>query len=192
MSAHSPPIVLDYEEGVDRKTLKRLTDRFLEVNRQRWLRARSALTYRQQVVLDLLPLVFHLNHPALPGYADKDCPSGIACYEPEFLALDNLAALEEYLLRPIARFAPMVFEDTTLSDHPCFRVVCEQAEPETIQIFYRGGRRGLHLWVADEQGALVGWQCRDGNRNCVLRSLVRFLENLAERRQQPYSRLPAK
>ncbi|MDY6798321.1 MAG: hypothetical protein SVX28_06180, partial [Pseudomonadota bacterium] len=70
MSAQSPPIVLDYDEGIDRKTLKRLTDRFLEVNRQRWSRARSALTYRQQVILDLLPLVFHLNHPALPGYAD--------------------------------------------------------------------------------------------------------------------------
>lgn len=87
MSPQSPAIVLDYDEGIDRKTLKRLTDRFLEVNRQRWLRARSALTYRQQGILDLLPLVFHLNHPALPGYADNDCPFGIACYEPEEAAL---------------------------------------------------------------------------------------------------------
>lgn len=103
--------------------------------------------------------------------------------EPEFLALDNLAALEEYLLRPTARFAPVVFEATTLSDHPCLRVVCEQAKPETIQIFYREDKRRLHLWVADEQGALVGWQCRGGHRDYVLRPLVRFLENLAERRQ---------
>jgi adenylate cyclase class 1 len=87
VSAQSPPIVLDYDEGIDRKTLKRLTDRFLEVNRQRWLRARSALTYRQQAVLDLLPLVFHLNHPGLPGYSDNDCPCGIACYKPDEAAL---------------------------------------------------------------------------------------------------------
>ncbi len=103
--------------------------------------------------------------------------------EPEFVALENLAALEEYLLRPVTRFAPMVFEAGTLSDDPCLRVVCERAEPESIQIFCREDGRTLRLWVVDEHGAVVGWQCRGGNRDNVLRPLVQFLENLAERRQ---------
>ena len=103
--------------------------------------------------------------------------------EPEFVALENLAALEEYLLRPVARFAPLVFETNTLSDDPCLRLVCERAEPESIQIFCREDGRMLRLWVVDEHGAVVGWQCRGGNRDNVLRPLVRFLENLTERRQ---------
>lgn len=83
MVAHAPPIVLDFEEGIDRKTLRRLRDRFLVVNRQRWERAHSSLTYRQQAVLEVLPLVFHTNHPALPGYLDADCPYGLSHYQPD-------------------------------------------------------------------------------------------------------------
>ena len=82
MTVQALPIVLDFEEGIDRKTLKRLRDRFLLVNRQRWERACSALTWRQQVVLEVLPLVFHLNHPSLPGYLNGLCPEGICGYTP--------------------------------------------------------------------------------------------------------------
>lgn len=82
MNVHSLPIVLDFDEGIDRKTLRQLRDRFRAVNRARWERTRSALTYRQQSVLDVLALVFHLNHPALPGYQDHDCPFGLTHYHP--------------------------------------------------------------------------------------------------------------
>ncbi|PXX92270.1 class I adenylate cyclase [Marinobacter vulgaris] len=82
MTFSSAPIALDFDEGIDRKTLRRLRDRFMAVNQQRWERARSALTYRQQAVLEVLPLVFHLNHPSLPGYLDSDCPYGLSHYRP--------------------------------------------------------------------------------------------------------------
>ncbi|MEQ9545761.1 MAG: class I adenylate cyclase [Marinobacter sp.] len=82
MSTHKTPIALDFDEGIDRKTLRRLRDRFIALNQQRWERAHSALTYRQQAVLDVLPLVFHLNHPSLPGYLDRDCPYGLSHYKP--------------------------------------------------------------------------------------------------------------
>lgn len=87
MTAHAAPISLDFEEGIDRKTLRRLRDRFLLVNQQRWNRAHSALSYRQQSVLEVLPLVFHLNHPALPGYLDGDCPYGLVNYTPSAATL---------------------------------------------------------------------------------------------------------
>ncbi|QSP95879.1 class I adenylate cyclase [Marinobacter salinisoli] len=82
MTAHVAPITLDFDEGIDRKTLRRLRDRFLALNAQRWERARSSLTYRQQIVLEILPLVFHVNHPSLPGYLDRDCPFGLSGYQP--------------------------------------------------------------------------------------------------------------
>lgn len=88
MTVHAAPIVLDFEDGIDRKTLRRLRDRFLLVNEQRWRRACSALTYRQQMVLELLPLVFHRNHPALPGYLDGNCPDGFNGYTPGPEVLD--------------------------------------------------------------------------------------------------------
>lgn len=73
---------IDFSEGVDRKHLKAIAARFDALNRVRLDRARSALTWRQQVVLDLLPLVFHLNHPALPGYYAGECAHGLDRYEP--------------------------------------------------------------------------------------------------------------
>ncbi|SFR82514.1 adenylate cyclase [Marinobacter daqiaonensis] len=84
---HKRPVHVDFSEGVDRKVLKCITERFCELNRVRLDRARSALTWRQQTVLDLLPLVFHLNHPALPGYHAADCPRGLQRYQPSELAL---------------------------------------------------------------------------------------------------------
>ncbi|WP_404367627.1 class I adenylate cyclase [Marinobacter sp.] len=82
MTVHAIPITLDFEEGIDRKTLRRLRERFCLVNEARWGRVRSSLSWRQHSVLDLLPLVFHLNHPALPGYLDHDCPFGVCRYTP--------------------------------------------------------------------------------------------------------------
>lgn len=84
---HNRPVLVDFSEGVDRKVLKRITDRFCTLNQLRLDRARSALTWRQQIVLDLLPLVFHLNHPALPGYHASDCPHGLDRYQPADLAI---------------------------------------------------------------------------------------------------------
>jgi adenylate cyclase class 1 len=75
-------IDLNFAEGIDRKTLVRLRDRFLTLNRGRYRQALQALGSRQQVVLELLPLILHGNHPTLPGYLDATCPHGIACYEP--------------------------------------------------------------------------------------------------------------
>ena len=81
-------IKLNFEEGIDRKTLKVLRHRFETVNRERLARACAALGARQRQVLDLLPLALHLNHPALPGYLDADCPAGLASYAPDAGALE--------------------------------------------------------------------------------------------------------
>lgn len=54
----------DLDEGIDRKVLSQLRARFLTLNEGRMARAMEGLSLRQQMVLKLLPLFFHVNHPS--------------------------------------------------------------------------------------------------------------------------------
>ena len=56
--------------------------RFITLNLDRLRRVHENLTPRQQDFLEILPLLFHLNHPLLPGYVAKDTPFGISDYSP--------------------------------------------------------------------------------------------------------------
>ncbi|MGV8919359.1 MAG: class I adenylate cyclase [Pseudomonas sp.] len=77
----------DLDEGIDRKVLSQLRNRFLTLNDGRLGRAMEGLSTRQQAVLTLLPLFFHVNHPLLPGYVSGSTPAGVSDYEPEAHAL---------------------------------------------------------------------------------------------------------
>lgn len=70
------------DEGIDRKQLKQLRARFLLINSGRLDRAMQALSSRQQMVLKLLPLLLHVNHPLLPGYVSGSTPAGLPDFEP--------------------------------------------------------------------------------------------------------------
>lgn len=72
----------DLNEGIDRKVLSQLRKRFLTLNEGRLARANEGLSTRQQGVLTLLPLFFHVNHPLLPGYVSGTTPAGVSGYEP--------------------------------------------------------------------------------------------------------------
>ncbi|MCZ6895613.1 MAG: class I adenylate cyclase, partial [Gammaproteobacteria bacterium] len=56
--------------------------RFLTINRDRLRRVEINLTPRQRDFLDILPVLFHINHPLLPGYISKTTPFGICDYMP--------------------------------------------------------------------------------------------------------------
>jgi adenylate cyclase class 1 len=71
-----------FDDGVDRKRLRQLKQRFMGVNQARLARARSSLDARQLVFLDVLPLLFHSNHPMLPGYVSHQTPHGVSDYTP--------------------------------------------------------------------------------------------------------------
>ena len=80
---YSRPIdIHDIDEGVDRKQLSQLKQRFLDLNTQRYSRTCAALTERQQQFLQVLPLLFHINHPMLPGYVSHRTPAGVYHYTP--------------------------------------------------------------------------------------------------------------
>jgi adenylate cyclase class 1 len=81
------------EEGFDRKALKAIKQRFLQVNEARLTRTKSALDTHQQVFLELLPLLFHINHPMLPGYVSHHTPCGLSDYNPTKLELERAQRL---------------------------------------------------------------------------------------------------
>ncbi|ROL68056.1 adenylate cyclase [Pseudomonas protegens] len=84
---HTHEIRPDLDEGIDRKVLSRLRARFLTLNAGRMARAMEGLSARQQLVINLLPLFFHVNHPLLPGYVSGTTPAGLSNYEPDAQAL---------------------------------------------------------------------------------------------------------
>ncbi|MEQ8660193.1 MAG: hypothetical protein RLW62_05200, partial [Gammaproteobacteria bacterium] len=61
--------------------------RFGMVNRERLRRVVESLSARQREFLDLLPLLFHINHPLLPGYVGRDAPFGVADHTPTAASL---------------------------------------------------------------------------------------------------------
>jgi len=77
----------DLDQGIDRKVLGQLRARFLKVSAGRLQRALQGMSTRQQLVLKLLPLFFHVNHPLLPGYVSGLTPAGISAFEPDDDAL---------------------------------------------------------------------------------------------------------
>ncbi len=81
--------------------------RFLALNRERLIRAHACLNNKQQSFLDILPLLFHTNHPAFPGFISKSTPKGIYDYSPTKKTLDiakSLARSFEYQKRALSRY----------------------------------------------------------------------------------------
>ena len=83
--AHLSAPALD--EGTGRHVLQQLRGRFLSVNQGRLARAMEGLAPRQQALLNLLALFFHINHPLLPGYVSDCTPAGVSGYEPDTTTL---------------------------------------------------------------------------------------------------------
>lgn len=67
---------------ISKKDLRLVKQRFMNLHKLKMQRARDAITPRQKIFLDILPLLFHVNHPVLPGYVSADTPAGIADFAP--------------------------------------------------------------------------------------------------------------
>ncbi|QBQ53465.1 class I adenylate cyclase [Nitrosococcus wardiae] len=66
---------------------KDIRQRFFLLNRHRLGRVRESLWPRQRVFLDVLPLLFHTNHPLLPGFSGTSIPCGVSNYSPTATAI---------------------------------------------------------------------------------------------------------
>ena len=83
MSVFKNKLAPDFSDGVDRKLLKKVRDRFMQVNDDRLDKTYAGLAPRHQDVLLVLPLLYHVNHPLMPGYVARDAPVGVSAYEPD-------------------------------------------------------------------------------------------------------------
>jgi adenylate cyclase, class 1 len=91
-------------QAVDTGAIKK---RFLLLNKERLRRAEDCMRTNQRDFLDFLPLLFHINHPRLPGYVAKEIPSGICDYAPSERALtaaNRYINRFEYKKRAMARY----------------------------------------------------------------------------------------
>ena len=82
-------------DEIDQKQLKTYRDDFLKLSRLRSSRMESSMSPRQVDRLKLLPLLFHVSHPMLPGYVDKRTPFGLPNYSP--------SKLEKRLVRSVSQ-----------------------------------------------------------------------------------------
>ena len=86
---------------------KEIKQRFFALNKARLQRTRADLRQRQLDFLDLLPLLYHINYPTLPGYVSKHTPAGIPDYSPGNQALQLASRLSKsfvYKRRAYRRF----------------------------------------------------------------------------------------
>lgn len=67
--------------GLDRHHLHNVRSAFLKLNQARLELARDSLGKVQRIFLDVLPMLFHYNHPMLPGYISRNTPSGLYGYD---------------------------------------------------------------------------------------------------------------
>ena len=69
-------------EDISKKDLLAVIQRFKNLNQLRLQRVQSFLQPRQHAFLNILPLLFHQNHPLLPGYTSSESPIGIPDFTP--------------------------------------------------------------------------------------------------------------
>ena len=70
------------ERAVKGPAEKGQEQRFMAINRDRLRRVFETLHPRQQAFVELVPLLFHVNPPLLPGYVSQDTPAGLSDYTP--------------------------------------------------------------------------------------------------------------
>ncbi|MCB1852543.1 MAG: class I adenylate cyclase [Gammaproteobacteria bacterium] len=95
------------QEGIGRKDLNQICRRFTLIQRERLQRIEHELLPSQQDIIRLLPLLFHINHPMLPGFVNTTTPAGIPNFSPtklQLLTAKRISRSFDYQKRARRRF----------------------------------------------------------------------------------------
>jgi adenylate cyclase class 1 len=148
---------VDDAEGLGRKQLKRIVGRFLALRDTRLRRIRATLTHEQRSFFDLLPLLWHVNHPMLPGFVSSQTPAGLIGYRPN---------REQILL---ARRYLRGFRDDRR----------QQRETPILGLYLMGSMGSLGQTSDSDMDF---WLCHDGAVDARGRELLRLKAELLEQR----------
>lgn len=155
MGSHSlnkPDTTPDRE--FDPAALGALVRRFRHLHGERLARTAARLPERQRRVLEALPMLYHRNHPSLPGYAGPDVPAGIARFRPTRQHAEALQRIARGYREPATAGA--------------------QNDLQAIFIMGSGGT------VGQSQGSDIDlWVCCDAMLHSVLWPKVRLLDQWA-------------
>lgn len=75
------------EDNFSRQDVEKIRRQFLAIHRERLRRILEEIPQGQHDFFQLLPLLFHINHPLLPGFINTETPAGIPDYHPPQAAL---------------------------------------------------------------------------------------------------------
>jgi adenylate cyclase class 1 len=95
-------------ESIDTENLTEVVRRFQNLHDLQLQHIQTYLTPSQSDFLDLLPLLFHCNHPQLPGFISSETPFGIPGYHPSSRTLECARQLSKDLItyQFIVNFCP--------------------------------------------------------------------------------------
>ncbi len=85
MVSNVRPVLMNDE--VDGKALIAIVQRFQRHHALRYQQSRRRMSASQRLLLEALPILYHSNHPGLPGFVSHRTPCGIAHYRPSPLSL---------------------------------------------------------------------------------------------------------
>ena len=71
----------------DTLTIEQIRQRFIQQNRARIDRTIDIMSTRHKPLLNVIPLLFHVNNSSLIGYVDEETPSGVSMYAPDDQAI---------------------------------------------------------------------------------------------------------
>ncbi len=84
---------------------KLIEQRFTRLSETRFIKLLSHFNYAQANAIHLIPFLFHVNHPLLPGYVDKNTPCGLPNYSPNQLAIQLAKGISKsFEFKPRAYF----------------------------------------------------------------------------------------
>ncbi len=153
---------VNFSDGIGRKDLQLVRRRFRGIQRERLRRIESDLSAPQQDFVNLLPLLFHINHPVLPGFVGSDTPCAIPDYNPSQAVLRTARKLGRsfsykkrarrvyhihglYLMGSIGSIA-----HTSGSDFDVWLCHDKGLKPTQLQAL-REKAKGLEHWAAELQ-----------------------------------------
>jgi adenylate cyclase class 1 len=150
------------DDGFDRQNLSVIRKRFLAINEDRLTRMRDALPERHRLFLDTLALMFHTNHPMLPGFVDRQAPCKISNYKP--------SKQEIQAAKAIARSLTLSYENNQEEDIWGIYVM------GSVGTIAQSTRSDLDIWLCHKPG-LSRANCETLKKKCD-----RISEWAAERR----------